>query len=215
MPTLGDLKVRIIEETDRDDLGAAEALGRRLAECIDRAIEFYADEPFWFSRTIATTATVAGIALVNVPFPVRVAEAVSCRGEPLQKVSLSVIQQRPDTGAPRKWASVDDRIHLWPIPDAVHPLTVAGTARLDAPADDEDESVWTTHAYDLIAARTRFLLFRDVLRDTEGTQLAAQAEGEALLRLRRETRRRDVTPLRSAGDEPWTAITSFNVNTGD
>ena len=62
-----------------------------------------------------------------------------------------------------------------------------GIAELGVPADSNE---WTGAGYDLIAARVRMLLCRDVLRDLDGVRLAAAAEEEALGRLRRETRRR-------------------------
>ena len=49
---------------------------------------------------------------------------------------------------------------------------------------------WTNEGSDLIAARARMLLCRDSLRDVDGYRLAAEAEAEALAKLRRETRRR-------------------------
>ena len=50
MPTLGDLKARIIAETNRDDLGAGEALEAPLTSCINQAIEHFSGEEFWFTR---------------------------------------------------------------------------------------------------------------------------------------------------------------------
>ena len=116
-------------------------------------------------------------------------------------------------GPPQSWASDGNLVRLWPTPDGSYSLNVYGIAQIDAPQSDADQSVWTTEAQDLIAARSRFLLFRDVFRDTEGVQLAAQAEGEALRKLRQETRRRNRTPLRSTGDEPW-AGRSFSILRG-
>jgi hypothetical protein len=214
MPTLGELKTRIIAETNRDDLGPGEALEVTLASCIARAIEHFSGEEFWFTRESAGGVTAAGVSSVPLPAEVRIAETVAHDGEPLLKVPLGAIEHSIDEGLPTRWAADGDQIRLWPIPDGAYALEIAGLAQIDPPAGDAEVTPWTEEAYDLIAARTRFLLFRDVFRDVEGTQLAAQAEGEALTKLRRETRRRSRTPLRSAGDEPWAAPSSFNVGRG-
>jgi hypothetical protein len=214
MPTLGDLKTRVIAETNRDDLGQGEALEATLASCIARAIEHFSGEEYWFAHANAAVATSAGVATMPLPAEVRIAQAVAHNGALLGKVPFTAIAHAIEQGLPTRWAADGERLRLWPIPDAAYALDIFGLAQIDAPAGDAETSVWTNEAYDLIAARTRFLLFRDVFRDVEGTQLAAQAEGEALSKLRSETRRRSSSPLRSTGDEPWAARASFNSNTG-
>lgn len=201
--TLGELKARIIAETNRDDLRAGEELEATLALSIARAIEHFSDEHFWFNRERAIAATSAGANFVNLPYAIRIPLQVACEGELLRKVPADLIGNGTCTGRPGRWAERGDRILLSPTPDSAYDLLVSGVAQIDAPDGDSDENVWTNEAQDLVAARTRFLLFRDVFRDVEGTQLAAQAEGEALSRLQRETRRRGVSRLGSAGDEPW------------
>jgi hypothetical protein len=214
MATLGDLKTRVILETNRDDLAEGEESEAALTGAIDRAIEYYADEKFYFNRDSGTAITTSGTGYVVCPYAVRVPETVSYNGTLLAKVPFDSISYLTLTGQPTRWAENGGLIQLSPIPDAAYSLTVHGIAQIDAPEDDGDETVWTNEAYDLIVARVRFLLYRDVFRDKDGAQLAAQAEGEALTRLRKETRRRSVTPLRSRGDEPWSASTS-NINTGN
>ena len=211
--TLGDLKARIIAETDRDDLGAGQPLEAQLLNAIQRAIEHHSDEAFWFNRDSGTTSTTTGRNYVIKPYAVRVVDKVVYNGCALRKAPVQEVDGAIPTGAPPRWAMDGDLIRISPIADGVYPLSVFGTAQIDPPENDTDESVWTTEAQDLIAARTRFLLFRDVFRDMDGTQLAAQAEGEALTRLRRETRRRGSMPLRSTGDEPWTGC-RFDITRG-
>lgn len=212
--TLGDLKTRILTETDRDDLGAGEALEAQLALCIARAVEHYSDQRFWFNRAAGSRTTSNAVATVAMPAGVRVAEAVAYGGAPLIKTSVEAIEHRSESGQPSHWAQSGDTIQLWPIPNGIYSLAIYGIAQIDPPAGDGASNAWTSEAQDLIAARTRFLLFRDVLRDVEGTQLAAQAEGEALSRLLKESRRRAAQPLGAAGDEPWTARPSFSIARG-
>lgn len=219
MATLGELKAQIRRETNKDDIGAGGESEGALDQAIADAIEFWSDEPLWFNTAgaivSAAVSTVGAVGFVATPAAIRVAGKVVYNGGALRKVTLDQIEGATDTGAPATWAANGDTLQLWPIPDAVYPLTVFGTAQIDAPTLDAQETVWTNEARSLIAARARFLLYRDTWRDVEATQLAAQAEGEALTRLRRETRRRTITPLRSTGDEPWSAPSTFNIAQGN
>lgn len=208
MANYGELKTRIRLETNRDDIAAGGEAETALTTAIARAIEFYSDESFWFTRDTGSVVTTSTSATVVCPYAVRVPKVVSYSGEELSKVPLDTIQHRTETGTPSQWAEEGDLIRLHPIPDGAYSLSVFGSSRLDAPENDADETVWTNEAEDLIAARAKFTLYRDIWRDVEATQLAAQAEGEALSRLRRETRRRSVTPLRSE-----VARTTYNINT--
>lgn len=187
MPTLAELKTRIIAETNRDDMGADGELENVLAEAIARSIEHHADELFWFNRVSASAVTLAETATVALPAGMRIALAVSCEGAPLRKAALEEIEPLAGGGRPALWAENDGAIQLWPVPDAAYALRLSGVAELGVPASSNE---WTEQGYDLIAARTRRLLCRDTLRDLDGAGLAAEAEREALDRLRRETRRR-------------------------
>lgn len=214
MATLLELKTRIRLETNKDDIAPGGESVEALNLAIVRAIEYYSDEAFWFNRDSGTVSTTSGIAYVTVPYAVRVCETVSYNGVPLQKVSLAQIEHRRDSGRPSHWAENGGIIQLWPIPDGTYSLSAYGIAQIDAPASDGDETAWTNEAYDLIAGRVKLILCRALWGNIEGAQLAASEEGEALARLRQETRRRGRTALRASGDEPWSAHSSFNINRG-
>lgn len=187
MPTLAELKTRVIVETNRDDMGVGGDLEAVLANSVERAIEFHADEAFWFNRASAPIDTTPAVASVAVPAEMRVPLSVSLGETRLTKSALEDVERLTVTGTPRTWAPEDGTIRLHPIPDAAYALTVSGIAELGVPVT---ANAWTEQGYDLICARTRLLLYRDVLRDPEGAALAAEAEEEALAKLRRETRRR-------------------------
>jgi hypothetical protein len=137
----------------------------------------------------------------------RIPLVVSYSQSPLSKVALDAIEHLTATGIPGSWAENEGLIQLFPIPDAVYSLKVTGIADLGVPASTNE---WTTEAYDLIAATTRKILFRDVLRDTEGYTLTKMAEEEELSKLRRESRRRSRTTLGTDLPVP----TGFNIVTG-
>jgi hypothetical protein len=187
MPTLFDLKQRIVIETNRDDIAQGGELESLLANAIVRAIEFHADELFWFNRATVAAETAVELATVAIPAGLRIPLSIAFEGALLRKIAAEDMLGLSGGGRPLLWAEEDGAIRLWPVPDAIYPLTVTGVAELGVP-DGANE--WTEAGCDLIAARVRMLLFRDTFRDLEGVQLAASAEEEALARLRRETRRR-------------------------
>lgn len=234
MATLGELKTRVQTECNRDDLG--DELSGALTLAIQRAIEFYADDKFWFNSVIETAVTTGGNAFVVVPSTVRKIERLSIPaiGLTLNEAILTEVDgndQLAPAGQPRAYAYYNDSVKLWPAPDQAYTLQIIGIADLPLLTTGDDyqwsalspivafgddlsgQNAWTNEAQDLIAARARFTLMRDQFRDPEGAELAAGAAQEAYDRLKRETARRLVTPLRMRGDYPITR-TGFNATCG-
>ncbi len=211
MATLLELQTRVRLETNRDDIAVGGEAVQSLTDAIARAIEFYADESLWFNQTSASANTVASTATVARPATLRLANNVAYGTTLLQKRRLAEVQANTATGAPTAYAEYGDLIWLYPIPDAVYALTFYGTEDIGVPAAAGDSNDWTQEGLELIVSRTKYLLYRDVWRDPEGAALAAEAEREALTKLRRETRKRMATPLRCT--EPWQPAT-FNIVTG-
>jgi hypothetical protein len=207
MPTLADLKTRIVAETLRDDL--EDELSDQLLTHIQRACEFYGGEKFWFNSTVTPVATTPSAATVAVPSTVRRVDHASISGGDLMEVTLGALPTDGASGIPARYAYYNDTLSLYPVPDAAYTLQLVGLAQIEAPADDGDSSVWTNEAQDLIVARAKMTLYRSQFRDPEGAQLAAGEAQEALTRLRRETAKRLTTPLR-----PRHAGAVFNINSG-
>lgn len=202
MANLGDLKTRIRLETNKDDIAPGAESEAALDRAISGAIEYYQDEPFWFNTGSASATTSAGSATVARPAGMRVADhvLVACNGvaTPLAKRSLGELVRSGDSrGVPSLYAEYGDSLLLSPVPDGAYALTFYGVRQMAAPASDGEENVWTNQGYDLIAAHARFILYRDIWRDQEGALLAKGAIDEALGKLKRETRRRNVTQRRS------------------
>lgn len=200
MATYLDLKQRIIAETRRDDL--SDDLADQLALAISRAIEYYQGERFWFNYGSATTS--ASAATVAMPATMRVIDHVRLSaGELLVKAQLSeLLASTSSSGTPTHYAEFGDGIYLYPTPSSSITLTLYGTKYTTPPAVDADSTVWTNAAYDLIAAHTRFLLYRDVFRNPEAAEMAKGAVSEAFDRLKEETERRNDTPLRMPSHFP-------------
>jgi hypothetical protein len=214
MASLLELKTRIRLETNKDDIASGGEAEAALTTAISQAIEYHSAEQFWFNRAAGNATTTAATATIALPAGIRYPQAVSNLTELLRRADLSEIEYRTETGLPSRWAENEGAIQLWPVPDAAYTLAVYGLASTGIPASDGATNIWTSEALDLVCARAKFLLYRDIWRDMEAVQLAASAEGEALSRLRNETRRRGIAPLRSIGDEPWSARSSFAINRG-
>jgi hypothetical protein len=202
MATLDQLKTRIILEVDRDDLGSGGEAEQALIDAYTDAIEYYAAQSFWFNRASGSVNTSAGVPTIAMPANVRSADRVSCNSDPLQKVALADIEDRTGAGIPSHWAENGGAIQLWPIPDALYPISIHGLSSTAVPATGSDANFWTTQACKLIVARSKATLFR-LFKEYDAMQAAEAEEAEALSRLRTETQGRGRVPLRAVGDEPW------------
>jgi hypothetical protein len=209
--TLTQLYTRVILDLANDSMGSGGELEQAKIDAVTDAIELYEDQQFWFNRASGSGNTTASTATITMPSGVRYPHTVAYSGEALQKVPLGEIQHRTETGQPTHWAENEGTIQLWPIPDDTYSISVYGLASVGIPASGGATNIWTTEAYKLILAATKKILLRDTLRDVEGAQLANAAEEEALSKLRRETRRRGVSALRSDLASPGAG---FNINRG-
>lgn len=213
MATLGELKTRIRLETNRDDISSGGEAEQALTDAIGSAIDYHANELFWFNRASSTAVTTGGIATVSLPSGMLYAREVTYQYDDLLNVTLDSISRRSETGLPTHWAESEGDVQLWPIPDAAYTLSISGIADIGVPATDGDSNAWTTQALDLIDARARIYLYRDYWRDPEGAQVAAIAEMDALKRLRRESRKRASLRRTGPADAPYLR-TSFSILTG-
>lgn len=192
MATLGELKARIAEEIDRSDMTA------KIASVVNRSIEFYADERFWFNEDIGTATTTADDEYVTPPTGLRREDSVFITvggfKYPLEKRDRSYLQYWQSTqsikGQPVEYAYESQQWRLFPTPNQAYTLTVLGLFDIAAPASDGESNAWTTHGEDLIAARARMLIARDMTYDGEMLASAVVAEKEAKDRLYDETSKR-------------------------
>lgn len=194
--TYGDLKARVAAELLRSDQAA------NIINAIARAIEFYAPRRFWFNEGRQTANTTPGVDLVAYPTALRVEDAVFIivggTGYPLTRRSYADIEEwsqaTPNTsGQPTAYANINGQLRLYLRPNLAYAITAVGVFDQSALAVDADTNAWTSAAQDLISARARMTICRDILRDPELAQGAAQAEQEALARLTAESTRRTAT----------------------
>lgn len=198
MATYSDLKKRIITETRRDDLRDDPDTASLLNTHVREACEEFADMRFWFNQSIQTVVTTAGMDRVDVPSPVRIVDRVAgpyCDLTPVILREFTDAGDFPRSGYPTSYTYFNQALVFDPVPDASYQLTLYGIANIPAPSADGDSSVWTNEAQALIAAQTRFTLYRDVFFDDARGALAASAAQTHLAKLRRETDRRLRTRL--------------------
>ena len=203
MATLGELKARIAREMDRDDLTAD------IADAIPRAIEFYAASRFKFNENTATITTTANVDTVALPSGLRFEDnsgvfiTVGGFKYQLEKVDRTRLQYWQSTqnlvGQPVEYAIETGQMRLFPTPNQAYEILLLGVYDVSLPATDNNSNAWTTTAEDLIAARARYQLARDVTYDTEMAGSALTAAREAFDRLMRETSRQ-LTENRTAAN---------------
>ena len=193
------LKLEVATETNRDDIASGGDIEGTLEKHIQDACEFFADTKFWFNSILTTATTSANVATVAIPAGVRIAERVTIPAYQMElaEATASTLPESVSTGMPSRYAYYNDSLRFYLTPDAAYTLNIYGIAQIDAPSAGSDTSVWTNEASRLIRARTKQTLYRGVFRDTEGATLAAAEAQEELVRLKRETARRLVTPLRA------------------
>ena len=200
MADLAALKLEIATELAKDNLESGGDLEATLLKHIQDACEYFSDTKFWFNSIITTATTTAGVAVVTIPSTVRVVErlTIPTYDTELRETVLSRIDDGTEQGLPCSYAYYNDTLKLSPVPNAVYTLNIYGIAAVAAPSSGTDSSIWTNQASLLIRARTKQTLARGVFRDPDGATLFAAEVGEELTRLKRETARRLVTPLRPA-----------------
>lgn len=201
--TLGDLRQRLLDETNRDDL--ADDLLSASNRIIADAIDFYAAERWWFNEARVTSACVIGNEYLALPTGLRQLDkpylVVGNIRYGLIKRSMDEIEglyATPITGQPTDFAVFGANIRLWPTPNLAY--TVIWLDLADATALDytnaASSNAWTLYAAPLIAARAKIILYRDYLSASEQDPRVGNAlmqEKEAYGRLKAESNRRLAT----------------------
>lgn len=211
MATLGDLKTRIISETLRDDL--ADEMASQLTLIIQKSIDFYAANRWWFNEKLATVSTVIGSALAPLPTDFRFLDQANLKvGGVSYALALRQAVEIDElftagaiNGQPTDLAIVNDDLYLWPSANKVYPVELRYVADV-SPAlnytSDNSSNFWTNEGQDLIVARAKLRLYRDYLSaqlQDPRVIAANNQEQEAYSRLRSEHNRRLSTNRVRAG----------------
>lgn len=188
MSTFAQMKTRIADDIKRSDLTT------QIGVAINRAIEFYEKERFFFNETSGTFSTVSGQesygSADSIPSTIAEIDEVtltqtSTNIYPLNPTSFSSIRSMNTggtsyTGEPLDFAYYMEKFWLSPIPNAVFTVTVYFKKTYAQLSADGDTNDWTEEAEDLIEARARWWLYRRIIRNFDEAAAAKAEELEAL-----------------------------------
>lgn len=201
MSTFGTMKTRIADEIVRDDLSS------QIGAAIITAVSLWAPTRFGFNEKRYSLTTVASTEYYAMSTLTNTDASATATGEKLLEVDSFTLtysnqpypldqqtQQWMDreqanasqyTGQPCAYAIFSDEFRLHPIPDAAYACTISGLAQLGTLSAEGDSNAWMTEGEALIRAQAKILIYRDVVRDTEGLAIARDALAEALDPLKR------------------------------
>lgn len=101
--------------------------------------------------------------------------------------SLSSGQQ----GTPVCYSYFDKKLHLYPIPDRAYQIQLfLCPHRLSEVESVDEEHPWFVHGFDLIKARAKYELYKNILKDPDCAAAAYNDFTEQLYELRAETSKR-------------------------
>lgn len=183
--TFSDLLLQIADEID-DTTGEYSG---QIQNAIFGAIRFCEREPYYFNETRDVTfPTVSGQDWYDsadeeqIPLLVRIVAAYSERSDgsrtEIRRVLPEELEMLSDNtasrGEPYAFTYFGKRIRLYPIPDT-NPYTIRlqlGPYRLAPITNSADGNVWTSDAFDMIKARAKYIIYKDIIKDAT---LAAEA----------------------------------------
>jgi hypothetical protein len=204
------MKARIADELARTDLTS------QIAYAITDAIAAYQAERWWFneSRTTVSFSTVDGTEFYTSSDDADIANirkidyAVLYVGDDVRKLEYRCPEDMEylsangtQEGTPWSYGWYDNKIRLYPVPDAVYTVRIAAHVKVAAPATDgEASNPWMTDAERLIRSRAKLELALHVLRDDALAATMAEAVKEAWSDLK------STTNMLFAGDGRITAM---------
>lgn len=184
---------RIADDLMRDDLSA------QIKNAINDAIELQEGERYKFNERRYQIFTVAGQEYYDLEGPTLVGDAddpetllevdyvmatVGNQPYPLCQRTQQYInewQRSTYQGQPSDFTIYGGLLRVFPLPDAVYTLDLGGLASL-APrplSADVHENAWTNDGAGIICGQAKLLIYRDILRDSDGAALAVQQLVEA------------------------------------
>jgi hypothetical protein len=197
----GTMQVRI-----GDEIQDAVVLLPQIQNAIQDAIAQFEPNRFYFNQTIGTFNTTAnreyyGAAdFADIPLLIEVNSllvGISGSKSALQAEDfrqMDRVQNGAWFGPPRAFAYYNQQLRLFPIPDAVYPLTMAYHHRLSPLVAPTDTNAWMTDGEMLIRQTAKGMLALDVLQEANIVQGAQVLADKALVRLQMETRKRRSNP---------------------
>lgn len=195
MATFGSLKTELAQKLDESYLGS------QIATAINRTIDYYKRDQFWFNTTSTNITLTTGSPTVTLPsdFLYELDNSglvinYSQSRYPLQKITaLDYDSMNSEaTGLPRYYRNNGNSIELYPYPDQSYTLILRYVKDYDELTSDNQSNDWTQFPR-LIVAKTLADLFMDQRKEVERfTAYQAIAEDE-YLRIRKQNAQRIAT----------------------
>lgn len=204
--TLAIMRTRIADEMAND--GAITS--NQIDNAIRSAIKHHEREPYWFTQATTSFSTVAGQEFYESTPPETFANIVRIesmqRGaypsrELLRGLANAFVDDMQDgsiTGEPTHYSVYEAEIRLYPIPEAVYPITLRYTRKFQVLSADGDTNAWVTECEELIRQAAKRILCTNVLSDDGNAGRYAALEAQALKNIKAENRtRQPQTTLRA------------------
>jgi hypothetical protein len=218
LATFAELKAEVAADLSRAvDYTSNAVFTSQVHNAVLDAIDMHAVENFWFNETRgATFPTVDGTSDYTVT---SVLTGTSTGGTTIDDfITIDYVQfaqsatskyrldlvcptemedllESGTEGQPTCYAYYDKQFRLYPIPDGVYTVRVAGHFLMAALSADSDTNAWTTTARNLVRATARKFLYGRVTKDYTKAQVAELDEIRELERHRAETCRRKASGI--------------------
>lgn len=204
--TFGDLISQIADEVD-DTTGEYRG---QIQNAILQAIRFCERDVYYFNETRDVTFPTVqdrqwydSADNAQIPRLVSIVDAYCERADGrrfrLRRAEPQEIELLADnsasTGEPYCYTYFGQRVRLYPIPGA-EAYTIRlqlGPYRLATIANEADGNVWTTEAFDMIKARAKYVLYKDILKDATMAAEALNDYNDQHKELKAETSRRNAS----------------------
>jgi hypothetical protein len=179
MGTYAELRARVAAELNRTDQTA------NIISAIDRAIAAYADQRFWFNQTHATATLDAGETYLVAPR--RLDDLFVLDGTTryrLDEVTQSEMEDlhagTASAGLPYLYAEYGSTVRVYPEPDQTYTFDSWGVFDVTpALSSDAASNAWTSEAQDLIAARAKLMISRDIIGNVDRAGKPPSRQGRA------------------------------------
>ncbi len=185
MSTLSQMRSRIADDLDRTDLSS------QIDTAINRAIRYYASKEFWFNQTTGTFVTTAsqkaygttdGLPsdIASVTYVEISINDTDYRLTPRTYAYIQEIDPSTYIGDPDDYAWFENKMYLYPVPDASYTVTVSYAKSYVEMTTDGASNDFTTEAEDLIESRARWWINSRIIHDDDDALRSKALEMDAL-----------------------------------
>jgi hypothetical protein len=219
MSTYGTMRTRIVDEFVNESITTAQ-----INNAIQSAIKHYERKPFWFNTkrgtfaTVAAQETYAAAANADIPYIVQInSMSIDSPKVNLLGVNDDDIEDMQDgdvTDQPRLYAYFENKLRLYPIPDAVYTVRMNYTCKFAALSADADTNAWVDECEEMIRQAAKRILCTDILHDDAMAERYASLERVAMSAIQAEDRRRRSRKVLFPNAMPI-ASNSFDMTTGE